>query len=240
MSIQDINKVSSFKEDGPSYESDEDNLNKDQLLFLSLKKNILLSKYKEQIQNINDEYILDEYIIKWKDNLNWDDFLSSLLLKYNIKALYKKVKSKVKAMLTINYSQIFQIKQYYDKLYIEKIYNYLPEKYKFVISLTFVSYAYDSPFDINSQGDISKVLDSYLNLSVEKIVELSGQVEDYKVNIGRNIIIVKSKEDISVYDKHFLTTLYQSVHKGEPPLDNIYDFVKEKHLDKSEFKETKI
>lgn len=240
MSIHDINKVSSFKEDGPSYESDEDNLNKDQLLFLSLKKNILLSKYKEQIQNINDEYVLDEYIIKWKDNLNWDDFLSSLLLKYNIKAIYKKVKSKVKAMLTINYSQIFQIKQYYDKLYIEKIYNYLPEKYKFVISLTFVSYAYDFPFDINSQDDISKVLDSYLNLSVEKIVELSGQVEDYKVNIGRNIIIVKSKEDISVYDKHFLTTLYQSVHKGEPPLDNIYDFVKERHLDKSEFKETKI
>ena len=240
MSIHDINKVSSFKEDGPSYESDEDNLNKDQLLFLSLKKNILLSKYKEQIQNINDEYVLDEYIIKWRDNLNWDDFLSSLLLKYNIKAIYKKVKSKVKAMLTINYSQIFQIKQYYDKLYIEKIYNYLPEKYKFVISLTFVSYAYDFPFDINSQDDISKVLDSYLNLSVEKIVELSGQVEDYKVNIGRNIIIVKSKEDISVYDKHFLTTLYQSVHKGEPPLDNIYDFVKERHLDKSEFKETKI
>ena len=150
MRIQDINKVSSFKKDGPSYESNEDSVNKDQLLFLSLKKNILLSKYKEEIQNINDEYVLDEYIIKWKDNLNWDDFLSSLLLKYNIKALYNKVKSKVKAMLTINYSQIFQIKQYYDKLYIKKIYYYLPDQYKFVISLTFVSYAYDFPFDIYS------------------------------------------------------------------------------------------
>ena len=49
MRIQDINKVSSFKKDGPSYESNEDSVNKDQLLFLSLKKNILLSKYKEEI-----------------------------------------------------------------------------------------------------------------------------------------------------------------------------------------------
>ena len=240
MRIQDINKVSSFKKDGPSYESNEDSVNKDQLLFLLFKKNILLSKYKEEIQNINDEYVLDEYIIKWKDNLNWDDFLSSLLLKYNIKALYNKVKSKVKAMLTINYSQIFQIKQYYDKLYIKKIYYYLPDQYKFVISLTFVSYAYDFPFDIYSQFDMCSVLDDFLNLSVNKIIVLSGRVEDYTVNIGRNIIIVKSKKDISVFDKHFLTTLYQCVHKGEPPLDNIYDFVKERHLNKNEFRETEI
>ena len=84
-------------------------------------KKLLPSSLQEEIINIKDEYILDRYIIKYKDKLDWNSFLSSLILKYNNEALYKSIKEKVKSILTISYSQIFQIKQYYNKKFIEMI-----------------------------------------------------------------------------------------------------------------------
>ena len=127
--------------------------------FFELKKYILLSKYYEEVQNIRDEYVLDGFIEKYKEDLNWDDFLQPIGLGYKNKKIRKEVRNKLKLYGSITYSQVYQMKIYYDKEFHKFIESNMNRDQQYLISPAFFYYCYTQNADTSS--DIYQAIEKY-------------------------------------------------------------------------------
>ena len=214
MHFNDFNlkSVSSLQKKGPTYSTEPKNVELDQKLFFEVKKHKLLSNYLDEVQNIKDEYILDQFLIKYKSNLNWDDFLSELLLKYNHDIIYNKVKNKIKSMLTVSYSQIFQIKQLYDGKYIRTIVNNIPKQYSYVVSPTFLAFCYGHPDGINCLYDIKCTLNNYFKIPLNDIYAMALKIEHYVINALRVPFMLSERQIIPINDESLLNEAKNTIY----------------------------
>lgn len=138
---------------------DDETMKKKQQKLFDVKKYILLSKYYEEVQNIKDEYVLDGFIESNKDDLNWDDFLVPIRLDYKIKWIRKEVIKKLKLYGSITYSQLFQMKIYYEREFEKVIEDYLDSDEEYLKSPAFFYHFYIEKVETGS--DIKKAIELY-------------------------------------------------------------------------------
>lgn len=213
MSRNESYEISSIFVQGPSYQSNDKDLKSDQCFFILIKKIVLLKKFYGEIFDINDENKLDKIINDNKNDLNWDLFLRYLHLRYNNDMIYEEVLSKVLSYPTINYSQIFQMKQYFDSKYIKFIMNNLSDEYNFIYSNTFFSYANDFQEKINSREDVLKCVDSFLNLPYDTLNNYVSSYEKDLFDSGRTFLMALQRKFIPRNDKDYCNLYKEGMRK---------------------------
>lgn len=152
------------------YKCSDKDMNSNQQKFFEIKKTILLSNHYDQVQNIKDEYILDGFIENNKNELNWDDFLTCLLLNYKNNKLKTSIISKLKFYGSITYSQVFQMKIYYDKEFTKLITKHVIFFFDYLISPALFYSCYVE--NVNTSLEILKAINKYENIPREEMYNI--------------------------------------------------------------------